>query len=121
MAINTNFKRNLPDSDQYCHLIGIVPKLSKCLLANTCFNLNLIKNYLWLIKKLPLELTEELLDQAIDCLKHMKAKKLLSCSYNIIAAVIRKLSVTELSYQVFILSEFDLLKLKSHFSKRLKM
>lgn len=104
MAINTNFKRELPDSDEYSHLIGIVPKLSKCLLANTCFNLNLITNYGWLIEKLPLGLTEELLDQAIDCLKHMKARKLLSCSYIIISAVIKKLSITELSYKVFMLS-----------------
>lgn len=104
LAINTNFKRELPDSDQYSHLIGIVPKLSKCLLANTCFNLNLIKNYGWLIEKLPLELTEELLDQAIDCMKHMKSRKLLSCSAIIIAAVIKKLSMTELSNKVFTLS-----------------
>lgn len=102
LALNTTFKRQVPKLEEFSHLMNITPQLSKCLLVNICFALGLIESYGFVIETFPLEVTEELLDQMIDCLRKAKLQDHLDNAFAILKSVVNKLSLVELSYKVSI-------------------
>ncbi|KAH1012591.1 uncharacterized protein LOC109546250 [Dendroctonus ponderosae] len=105
LALNTKFNRQLPQLEQqYRHLINIIPQISKCVLANICFGINLVSHYGYVIENLPLEVTEELLDQTIDCLKKGQLYDNLHNAFVILKSTVNKVSAltstTEMSEDV---------------------
>ncbi|XP_030758370.1 uncharacterized protein LOC115884060 [Sitophilus oryzae] len=96
LALNTSFK-NHPNFAENPHLINIIPQLSKCVLANVCFDLKLFPQYCYLIENMPLDLTQELLDQIIECLKKTKPSEYLEIAFSLLKAVVNKLSNEEIS------------------------
>ncbi|CAG9772403.1 unnamed protein product [Ceutorhynchus assimilis] len=99
LAINTEFERPLSNMEDYAHLIDIIPRLSKCVFANICFGLDLVESYGYVIEKFPLEITEEFLDAAIDCLRKGKQEDQFNNEFIILRAVVSKLRQIELSYK----------------------
>ncbi|XP_066154686.1 uncharacterized protein [Euwallacea fornicatus] len=92
LALNTDFDRRIALPNEYCHLIGVIPSFSKYLLTKTCFALNVVECLGFVIENLPVELTREILDQAIQCLK---VKEPLDNTCIILKAVINKVSLSE--------------------------
>ncbi|KAL1514299.1 hypothetical protein ABEB36_003578 [Hypothenemus hampei] len=95
LALNTEYKKLLPDINEHSHLKGIIPKLSKYLLATICFQLNLVHQYGYVIECFPLDLIEELLDQVVQCLKCLKRKIHIKCAFIILNSLMRKLTVLQ--------------------------
>lgn len=102
LALNTQFKRRLPHLEQqYGHLINIIPQISKCLLANICFGLNLVSSYGYVIENLPLEAIEELLDQTIDCLRKGELSVNLKNAFVILKSTLNKVSSLTSTSEVY--------------------
>lgn len=107
LAINTDFKKH-PSFTDYSHLINIIPPLSKCVLANICYNLNLITQYCYIIEKFPIDLTEELLDQISQCLKKAKPKTCLPIVFSLLKSVAKRISEVELCNKVILLNNCNI-------------
>lgn len=71
LIINTEFnnKNIFADDNKYVHLIDVVPQLSKCLLTNIIWGLELWRFYSEAVYSLPVEISVELLENVNKCIK----------------------------------------------------
>ncbi|XP_050293754.1 uncharacterized protein LOC126734257 [Anthonomus grandis grandis] len=100
LALNTEFERPLKDLDDYSHLLNIIPRLSKCLLCNLCFNLDLIGPFIYIIENIKaLENVKELLDETVHSLVKMELEKQLNIGFAVACVTVRKLMALEMSYK----------------------
>ncbi|XP_018564198.1 uncharacterized protein LOC108905698 isoform X2 [Anoplophora glabripennis] len=108
LAINTKYKKPLELAD-YDHLINIMPQLSKCVLANIVYGLDLCKYYCKVIEKLPINYGIELLEEIVPCLKKSVPNTQLRYAVMFLRAAVIKLSSDKISekdeYDVFKLTE----------------
>lgn len=109
MALNTQYKKQSLDSEHYkCH-VGLLPTLSKCLLTNIVFGLNLVPQFCNLMEQLPIGHVVELLDEANLCLKELCLKNCLRWTSVILRAASNKLAVTEFCSKVFFMYHISFL------------
>lgn len=99
LAINTIYKKTLV-FDDCAHLMDILPSLSKCLLLNIVYGLDLCQSFSLTIEKLPLHICTELLDEAIHCLKKSIPKVHLQNASMFLKSAAIKLDATEYNVQV---------------------
>lgn len=111
LAINTKYKKTL-ELEDYDHLINIMPQLSKCLLANIVYGLDLCKYYCKVIEKLPLTYGIELLEEMIPCLKKSLQEIQLRYAIMLLRAAASKLSSDKISGKVI---EYYLLDIQQNF------
>lgn len=74
LILNTDFKNKniLCNDNKFVHLLNIMPQLSKCLLANIIWSLDLCRFYSEAIYSLPIEISVELLENSNNCLKRQE-------------------------------------------------
>lgn len=99
LAINTKYKKPL-QLESYDHLIDIMPQLSKCILANVVYGLDLVKYYCRVIEVLPLTYGIELLEEMLPCLKKSLPEIQLRYAIMLLRAAAVKLSSNEISEKV---------------------
>ncbi|CAH0552693.1 unnamed protein product [Brassicogethes aeneus] len=86
LTINTNFKHHL-SLEGYSHLTNIMPQLSKCLLSNIVYGLDLCQSLCAVMKKLPLNIVIELLEEMVICLKKSDPKVHLEYAFMFLTCV----------------------------------
>lgn len=78
-----------------------MPQLSKCVLANIVFNLDLCKYYCKVIEKLPVNCGIELLEEIIPCLEKSAPEIQLRHTIILLRAAVNTLSADENLEMVF--------------------
>ncbi|KAJ8985405.1 hypothetical protein NQ317_017031 [Molorchus minor] len=99
LAINTAYNEPL-ELDECMHLINVMPQLSKCLLMNIVYDLNLCKYYCTVFEKLPISCSIQLLEETIPCLKKSVPKTQLQYAFMFLKSAINKLNSINDSKQV---------------------
>lgn len=102
LLLNTDFKNQLKIGEDFQHLLNIIPQLSKCLLVNTVFGLNLCEIFCTCLMEqfFTLEFIVEIFDECLNGLKFLKPQQRLECSSLILITASKKLSSTECSNKV---------------------
>ncbi|XP_060536372.1 uncharacterized protein LOC132708215 [Cylas formicarius] len=98
LALNTKFKKELVSED-YPHLIGILPPLSSCLFANICYGLDLCTQYGSIMSRFTIEVTQEMLEEISYCLSNSKPDEQLK-AFIFLKAAAKKLYLTEFTNQI---------------------
>lgn len=92
LILNTETK--IPfDEPCFQHLIGIMPNLSKCALANIVVELGLCKIYCDALQRFDLNITTELLEEMLQCLKRAKPVNNAEYAYFFLELITIKVSV----------------------------
>lgn len=68
LILNCEFRTQF-EMDSCAHLMGIMPKLSTCILANIILELNLVSCFIVVCKRIPFNVQEEILREIVPCLK----------------------------------------------------
>lgn len=93
LSLNCEFKKKFVLKDS-AHLIGIIPKLSKCLLANIIIDLNLGEYCGMVFQRVPFHIQAELLSEMLPCLKKSTGDVMLSTTSVFLKQVISQLNKT---------------------------
>lgn len=94
LILNCEFKKEFVLEDG-AHLIGIVPKLSKCLLAHIIVDLNLGKCCSLVFQSLPFRIQAEILSEILPCLKKSNAEVMLCNTSAFSKRIISQLNITK--------------------------
>lgn len=89
-VFNCDFKHQFETENS--HLVGIMPKLSKCLLVNIVIDLNLTQCFSEILKEIPFNIQAELLNEMATSLKKSTPKVCLDTTYVLLKEIIKHLN-----------------------------
>lgn len=92
LILNTEYETEI--TTEHSHLTNVCPKLSKCLLANIITDLCLSDLFTVTIRKFPIDITQELLQEMLPCIKYTSTENKLESSYAYVREVILRLNET---------------------------